>query len=92
MLFWLRDCTPDGVKITIKDTSDFTVRELKAPGVPGLSRVNWDLKRDESQRLPNADGVPEFVAPGRYTITISAGEDHSEDVEVEVLPVATAPR
>jgi photosystem II stability/assembly factor-like uncharacterized protein len=88
--FWLRDYTPEGVKITIKDANDFTVRELKAPGVPGLSRVMWDLMRDESQRLANADGLPEFVQPGHYSVTISAGDDQSADVNVEVLPVARA--
>lgn len=90
--FWLRDYTPEGVTVTIKDANDFTVRELKAPGVPGLSRVLWDLMRDESQRIANADGLPEFVAPGRYTVTVSAGEERSAEVEVEVLPVAGAAR
>ncbi|HBS29274.1 MAG TPA: hypothetical protein DEB06_07445, partial [Phycisphaerales bacterium] len=90
--FWLRDYNPDGVKITIKDSNDTTIRELKAPGSPGLGRVLWDLMPDEKQRIPNADGLPVFVPPGKYKVSIAAGKDHSGDVEVEVLPLVTAPR
>lgn len=58
-----------------------------SPTAPGLNRVLWDLMREESQRLPNADDLPEFVPPGQYTITVLVGDDHSAEVEVEVLPM-----
>ncbi len=85
--YWLRDYAPEPVKITISDANDVTVRELTGPSVPGLSRVLWDLMREEAQRLPNADGLPEFVPPGKYKVSVSCGEDHSADVEVEALPL-----
>ncbi len=85
--FWLSQFSPENAKITIKDSNDVTVRELKAPAAPGLNRVLWDLMREESQRLPNADDLPEFVPPGKYTISASIGEDYSATVEVEVLPM-----
>ncbi len=63
----------DEVSITIADSAGRTVRTLKGPGTAGLHRVMWDLiAGDPRARVERPEWLdrPEFVEPGRYTVTL----------------------
>ena len=62
-----------------------TVRKLEGTNRPGLNRVVWDLEPEKTQKLGNPHGLPEFVAPGTYEITITQDERKAKST-VEVLP------
>ncbi len=67
----------DGVSLTVADSSGKTLRKLTGPGTPGLHRVVWDLQAGEPRERidrPEWQDQPLFVAPGRYTVTLTAGE------------------
>ena len=87
--YWIRDYTGDEVKIRITaangGSQDHVLRELSGTGRPGINRVVWDLQPEEKQRLGNPHGLPEFVAPGEYEVSITYGE-RSEKTTVTVLP------
>jgi hypothetical protein len=81
----------DGVVFTVTDSAGTKVRRLTGPGTRGYHRVVWDLKRGEpNQRLDSDEwaGQPEFVPPGRYTVTLAAGErlPAKQTVQVRHLP------
>jgi photosystem II stability/assembly factor-like uncharacterized protein len=54
----------DSATLTITDRAGEVVRTLEVPPEPGLHRVVWDLE----------DGDEDPVAPGEYTVTLTAGE------------------
>jgi hypothetical protein len=74
--YFLRQDSGDGVSISIADSAGHTVRKLEGPGTPGLHRVVWDLQEDPKQRVgrPEWNDQPEFVPPGKYTVTFSYGD------------------
>jgi hypothetical protein len=41
---WLKEFTGDEIKIEITKASGRPVANLKAPGAPGFTRLNWDLR------------------------------------------------
>jgi hypothetical protein len=41
---WLKEFTGDEIKIEITKASGQPVANLKAPGAPGFTRLNWDLR------------------------------------------------
>jgi hypothetical protein len=45
-----------------------TVANLKAPGTPGFTRLNWDLRPTKDVRVEYGGEKPErFLAAGDYT-------------------------
>jgi photosystem II stability/assembly factor-like uncharacterized protein len=67
----------EGVAIAVADSAGRVIRKLTGSGTRGLHRVVWDLQaREPHERIGSLEwaGQPEFVAPGRYTVTLSAGE------------------
>lgn len=82
------------VKIKVQDAGGQVVRELEAPDRKGIQRVAWDLR--------HALGIPfkgegsdgwfgvikgPFVAPGVYTVTLTArGRDVTQKVTVNADP------
>ena len=69
----------DGVTILVADSTGRQVRKLTGPGSKGFHRVVWDLKPGELRERLDSDewaGQPEFAPPGRYTVTLAAG-DHA---------------
>lgn len=81
--YWLRDYSPEPVKIVIKK-GEHTVVELTGSNRPGLNRVTWDLLPDAKQRLDNPHGLPEFVPAGTYDVSVSQ-EKLNGKTQVEVL-------
>jgi photosystem II stability/assembly factor-like uncharacterized protein len=83
MTYYLRENVGHDVTITITDKESKTVRTLKGPGVAGIHRLVWDLKRQEkvtaeeaarerAETLSEKDALA-WVPPGDYTATLESG-------------------
>ena len=87
--YWVSRDTGDSVSISVADSTDFVLRELKGTSHPGINRVVWDLRADEKHRFspsPNEEPGPEqFVPAGTYKVTLKMG-DEKETKTVKVLP------
>ncbi len=73
--YYLHDTVPTGVQFAFTDASGTSVGKVSGTGYPGLQRVVWNAKKsfDGLQGRPDLSaGVP-FVAPGTYTVTMTAG-------------------
>jgi photosystem II stability/assembly factor-like uncharacterized protein len=90
--YFVRAWTGDGVSFTVADSAGQTLRSLSGPGTPGLHRVVWDLQRDSKERIdrPEWSGAPEFMKPGKYTVTLTYGKlpPIKQTVEVKWAPGA----
>ena len=80
-----------GVSIAVTDSSGHDVRTLEGPGEVGFHRVAWDLVAGEpKQRIGRQEfaGQPQFVAPGRYTVKLTAGKARvlEQQLTVKALP------
>jgi photosystem II stability/assembly factor-like uncharacterized protein len=80
-------------RVSVSDAVGTVIRTLDVPGGPGLHRIAWDLRHDpppsepddEEEARPPAPGVVPhsleargpFVSPGRYRITLEAGDARS---------------
>ncbi|MGI8889989.1 MAG: VPS10 domain-containing protein [Chthoniobacterales bacterium] len=74
--FWVKDFTGDEAKIAITNSAGQPVANLKAPGAPGLGRVNWDLRPTEDVRIKyGGDDPKKFVPSGTYTAELSYGKE-----------------
>ncbi|MEM7228022.1 MAG: hypothetical protein AAF432_04320 [Planctomycetota bacterium] len=83
--YWIREYTDEDVKISITDAQNRPVRKMKGTNRPGMNRVVWDLQADKTKQIGNPDDLPEFVAPGTYTVNIMFG-DRKQSTTIEVLP------
>lgn len=86
--YWLGEYTGDSVKVTITDSHDNEIRSLTGSNRPGINRLVWDLQYEKHDRFDNPEswmGQTEFVPPGRYTATVSAGKKKAKG-EFTVLP------
>ena len=45
---WIKEFTGDEIKIEITKVAGQPVANLKAPGAPGFTRLNWDLRRPKT--------------------------------------------
>ncbi len=80
--YYLRQSAGQDVTLNIKDEKGRLVRSLKGPGLAGLHRIVWDLKRgdktsDEGAKRAGVETLSErealdWVAPGKYTATIES--------------------
>jgi len=95
--YWIRDFSDDEVTISISSTGadgseGHLVRKLTAPSRRGVNRVVWDLQPPQRQRLENPDGLPDFVPPGIYQISVTVGDEKgTTTVEVLAAPSSSAP-
>lgn len=79
-----------GVSIAVTDSAGRAVRSLTGPGAPGFHRVVWDLVAGEPRervRRGEWPGQDEFVPPGAYKVTLTAGRAGPRVREVEVRAV-----
>jgi hypothetical protein len=85
--YYIRRLTGDEVKIAITDAAGTPVANLSAPGVPGLNRVNWDLKTGKDLLTEYGGEGQRFVRAGDYTVTLTYGSvKETQKVHVDVLP------
>jgi photosystem II stability/assembly factor-like uncharacterized protein len=85
--YYIRRLTGDEVKISVTDASGATVANLTAPGVPGLNRINWDLKQSKDLLTEYGGEGQRFVRAGDYTVTLTYGSvKDTQRVHVDMLP------
>ena len=85
--YYVRRLTGDEVKIAVTDASGTPVANLTAPGVPGLNRVNWDLKMGKDLLTEYGGEGQRFVRAGDYTVTLTYGSvKETQKVHVDILP------
>lgn len=71
---WVREFTGDEIKIAVTTANGQPVANLKAPGAPGFTRLNWDLRPTKDVRVEYGGEKPErFVPAGDYTAELTFG-------------------
>jgi photosystem II stability/assembly factor-like uncharacterized protein len=71
---WVREFTGDEIKIAVTTAKGQPVANLKAPGAPGFTRLNWDLRPTKDVRVEYGGEKPErFVPAGDYTAELTFG-------------------
>ncbi len=71
---WVHEFTGDEIKIGVTTASGQPVANLKAPGTPGFTRLNWDLRPTKDVRVEYGGEKPErFVPAGDYTAELTFG-------------------
>ena len=69
---WLKEFTGDEIKIEITKASGQPVANLKAPGAPGFTRLNWDLRPTKDVSIEYCGDDPKRRLPaGDYTAELS---------------------
>lgn len=78
LTFWVKEAIGEPVKVAIEGPDGRPVANLTAPGVSGLGRLSWDLKKTKDL-LPMFGGLPadRHVAPGDYRVTVTLGDARS---------------
>jgi photosystem II stability/assembly factor-like uncharacterized protein len=79
-----------GVSIAVADSGGVALRTLTGPGEAGFHRVVWDLVAgDPKDRVRRTEWrQPQYVGPGRYKVTLTAGKAApiARTVEVKAVP------
>jgi hypothetical protein len=71
---WVREFTGDEIKIAVTTANGQPVANLKAPGAPGFTRLNWDLRPTKDVRVEYGGEKPErFVSAGDYIAELTFG-------------------
>jgi hypothetical protein len=71
---WVKEFTGDEIKIEITKATGQPVANLKAPGAPGFTRLNWDLCPTKDVSLEYGGDDPKRLLPGGdYTAELSFG-------------------
>jgi hypothetical protein len=71
---WVKDFTGDEIKIAITNATGAPVANLKAPGVAGFTRLNWDLRpTDDVLTKYGGDDPKKLMSSGDYTAEFSFG-------------------
>jgi hypothetical protein len=71
---WVKDFTGDEIKIAITNATGAPVANLKAPGVSGFTRLNWDLRPSEDVLTKyGGDDPKKLMSSGDYTAELSFG-------------------
>ncbi|HEU0208047.1 MAG TPA: hypothetical protein VFQ78_03625 [Candidatus Udaeobacter sp.] len=71
---WVRDFTGDEIKIGVTNSTGQPVANLKAPGTPGFTRLNWDLRPTKDVRVEyGGEKADRFVPAGDYTAELTFG-------------------
>jgi photosystem II stability/assembly factor-like uncharacterized protein len=72
---WVKEFTGDEIKIAISNAAGQPVANLKAPGVMGMTRLNWDLRPTEDVLTKYGGEDPKKLYPsGDYTAELSYGK------------------
>lgn len=72
---WVKEFAGDEIKIAITNAAGQPVANLKAPGVAGMTRLNWDLRPSEDVLTKyGGDDPKKFMPSGDYTAEVSYGK------------------
>ena len=71
---WVKEFTGDEIKIAVTKSTGQPVANLKAPGAPGFTRLNWDLRPTKDVSIEYGGDDPKRLLPaGDYTAELSFG-------------------
>jgi len=71
---WVKEFTGDEIKIAVTKSTGQPVANLKAPGAPGFTRLNWDLRPTKDVSVESGGDDPKRLLPaGDYTAELSFG-------------------
>ena len=71
---WVREFTGDEIKIAVTKSTGQPVANLKAPGAPGFTRLNWDLRPTKDVSVEYGGDDPKRLLPaGDYTAELTFG-------------------
>ena len=71
---WIREFTGDEIKIAVTKANGQPVANLKAPGAPGMTRLNWDLRPTKDVTTEYGGDDPKKLMPaGDYNAELSFG-------------------
>ncbi len=71
---WVREFTGDEIKIAVTKSNGQPVANLKAPGAPGLTRLNWDLRPTKDLVMEYGGDDPKRLLPaGDYNAELTFG-------------------
>ena len=71
---WVKEFTGDEIKIGITKSTGEPVANLKAPGTPGFTRLNWDLRPTKDVSIEYGGDDPKRLLPaGDYNAELTFG-------------------
>jgi photosystem II stability/assembly factor-like uncharacterized protein len=71
---WVKEFTGEEIKIAITKSTGQPVANLKSPGAPGFTRLNWDLRPTKDVSIEYGGDDPKRLLPaGDYTAELSFG-------------------
>jgi photosystem II stability/assembly factor-like uncharacterized protein len=71
---WVKEFTGDEIKVAVTKSTGQPVANLKAPGAPGLTRLNWDLRPTKDVSIEYGGDNPKRLLPaGDYNAELTFG-------------------
>jgi hypothetical protein len=71
---WVKEFTGDEIKVAVTKSTGQPVANLKSPGAPGLTRLNWDLRPTKDVSIEYGGDDPKRLLPaGDYSAELSFG-------------------
>ena len=71
---WVKEFTGDEIKVAVTKTNGQPVANLKAPGAPGFTRLNWDLRPTKDVITEYGGDDPKRLLPaGDYNAELTYG-------------------
>ncbi len=71
---WVKEFTGDEIKISVTKADGQPVAELKSPGAPGFTRLNWDLRPTKDFSIEYGGDDPKRLLPaGDYNAELTFG-------------------
>src|ERR1700730_4100184 len=72
---WIKEFTGDEIKISVTKSTGQPVANLKTPGAPGFTRLNWDLRPTKDVSVEYGGDDPKRLLPaGDYTAELTFGK------------------
>ncbi len=73
---WVKEFTGDEIKISVTKANGQPVANLKAPGTPGFTRLNWDLRPTKDVSIEYGGDDPKRLLPaGDYNAELTFGQN-----------------
>jgi hypothetical protein len=71
---WVKEFTGDEIKVAVTKSIGQPMANLKAPGAPGLTRLNWDLRPSKDVIIEYGGDDPKRLLPaGDYNAELTFG-------------------